>query len=108
MKKLALALSLLALLGTANADAHGPYRMGGWHGGYYHGGYGCGGCWVAPALIGGVVGYELARPETVVVEQQPVIVQQPQTVVQAPPVGYHWQQMIDPQTNTQKIVLVPN
>ena len=92
MKKLALALSVLALLGTASAQAHGPYRSFGWHGGYYHGGYGCGGCWVAPALIGGVVGYELARPETVVVEQPPVVVQQAPTVIQQPPVGYHWQQ----------------
>ena len=102
MKKLALTLSMFALLGTVNAQAHGPYR----YGGYYHGGYGCGGCWVAPALIGGVVGYELSRPSTVVVEQPSVVVQQP--VVQAPPVGYHWQEMIDPQTNTKKIVLVPN
>ena len=111
MKKIILA-SLLALAFIGSAEAHGPYRYGGWHGGYVHGGcYGCG--WVAPALIGGVIGYELARPETVVVEQQPVIVQQPSVVytqptVQAPPAGYHWQQMIDPQTNTQKIVLVPN
>ena len=106
MKKLLLALSLLALVGSASA--HGPYRYG-WHGGYYHGGYGCGGCWVGPALIGGVIGYELARPETVVVEQQPsIIVQQPQTVVQAPPVGYHWQEMVDPQTGVRKIVAVPN
>ena len=107
MKKLLLALSLLALVGSASA--HGPYRYG-WHGGYYHGGYGCGGCWVGPALIGGVIGYELARPETVVVEQQQpsVIVQQPQTVVQAPPVGYHWQEMVDPQTGVRKIVAVPN
>ena len=106
MKKLLLALSLLAIVGSASA--HGPYRAFGWHGGYYHGGYGCGGCWVAPALIGGVVGYELARPETVVVEQQPVIVQPPVSVVQQPPIGYHWQEMIDPATNTKKIVLVPN
>jgi hypothetical protein len=101
MKKLLLALSLLALSFTASAQWHH-------HGGYYHGGYGCGGCWVAPAIIGGVVGYELSHPAPVIVEQQPVIVQQPQTVIQQPPVGYHWQQMIDPQTNTQKIVLVPN
>jgi len=105
MKKLALTLSLIALLGTANAQAHGPYRMGGWHGGYY----GCGGCWVAPALIGGVVGYELARPNTVVVEQQPsIVVQQPQTIVQAPPVGYHWQEMVNPQTGVKQVVAVPN
>jgi len=100
MKKTILALSLLAIVGTASA--HEDFR------GYYHGGcYGCG--WVAPALIGGVIGYELTRPTTVYVEPQPSVVYvQPQPTVQAPPPGYHWQQMIDPQTNTQKIVLVPN
>jgi len=103
MKKLALALALLAVVGTAGAQAHCCYR-----GGYYHGGYGLG--WVAPAVVGGVIGYELSRPNTVVVEQQQpsVIVQQPQTVVQAPPVGYHWQEMVDPQTGVRKIVAVPN
>ena len=104
MKKLLLALSLLAIVGTASA--HEGFR--GYRGGYYHGGcYWCG--WVAPALIGGVIGYELSRPTTVYVEPQPSVVYvQPQPTVQAPPPGYHWQQMIDPQTNTQKIVLVPN
>jgi hypothetical protein len=106
MKKSLLALSLLVVVGSA--VAHGPHRMGGWPGGYYGGGcYGCG--WIAPMIIGGAIGYELSRPQTVYVEQQPsVIVQQPQTVVQAPPVGYHWQEMIDPATNLRKIVLVPN
>jgi hypothetical protein len=91
---------------SSNAQAHEGFR--GYRGGYYHGGcYGCG--WVAPALIGGVIGYELSRPNTVYVEPQPSVVYvQPQPTVQAPPPGYHWQQMIDPQTNTQKIVLVPN
>jgi len=104
MKKTILALSLLAIVGTASA--HEGFR--GYRSGYYHGGcYGCG--WVAPALIGGVIGYELSRPTTVYVEPQPSVVYvQPQPTVQAPPPGYHWQQMIDPQTNTQKIVLVPN
>ena len=104
MKKTILALSLLAIVGTA--QAHEGFR--GYRGEYYHGGcYGCG--WVAPALIGGVIGYELSRPTTVYVEPQPSVVYvQPQPTVQAPPPGYHWQQMIDPQTNTQKIVLVPN
>ena len=103
MKKLLLALSLLAVFDTASA--HGPYRMGGWHSGYYGS---CGGCWVAPAVIGGVIGYELTRPSTVYVEPQPVVIQQSQPVVQAPPVGYHWQQMVDPQTGITKIVAVPN
>jgi len=100
MKKSLLALSLLAIIGSA--VAHEGFR----HYGYRGGCYGCG--WVAPALIGGVIGYELSRPNTVYVEPQPVIVQPPVSVVQQPPVGYHWQEMIDPATNTKKIVLVPN
>ena len=104
MKKLLLAFSLLSLIGSASA--HGPYRMGGWHGGYYGGG--CGGCWIAPAVIGGVVGYELTRPTTVVVEQPSVVYPQPPTVVQVPPVGYHWQEMLDPQTGIKRVVAVPN
>ena len=103
MKKLLLAFSLLSLIGSASA--HGPYRMGGWHGGYYGG---CGGCWVAPAVIGGVIGYELTRPSTVYVDPQQVVIQQPQTVVQVPPVGYHWQEMLDPQTGIKRVVAVPN
>ena len=101
MKKLLLALSLISVFSIASA--HGPYRAFGMHGGYYGG---CGGCWIAPAVIGGVVGYEIAnRP--VIVEQPPVIYTQP-SIVQQPPVGYHWQEMIDPATNVRKIVLVPN
>jgi hypothetical protein len=75
MKKLLFAISIFSLVGTAQAQwhHHGPYYRGG---GYYSGGN-----WVAPALIGGVIGYELSRPRyyepPVVVQQQPVIVQQP-------------------------------
>jgi len=98
MKKSLLALSLLAIIGSA--VAHEGFR----HYGYRGGCYGCG--WVAPAIIGGVIGYEIAnRP--VIVEQPPVIYTQP-SIVQQPPVGYHWQEMIDPATNLRKIVLVPN
>ena len=107
MKKLIAIFVLGAgiIAGVTPAQAHEGFR--GYRGGYYGGCYGCG--WVAPALIGGVIGYELSRPNTVYVEPQPSVVYvQPQPTVQAPPPGYHWQQMIDPQTNTQKIVLVPN
>ena len=70
MKKLLLALSMLAVVGTANAQWH--------HHGHHRGGHG--GNWVAPAIIGGIIGYELSRPryyEPPVIVQQPVIVRQP-------------------------------
>jgi len=103
MKKLLLALSLLAVAGSASAQWHH-------HGGYYRGGgYYSGGNWVAPLIIGGVIGYEINRAnQPVIVQQPPVIIQQPQPYVQTPPLGYHWEEMVDPQTGVRKIVAVPN
>jgi hypothetical protein len=75
MKKLLATFILCAGMGSCAVQAHEGFR----HGGYYRGGYYAGGNWVAPALIGGVIGYELSRPryyEPPVVVQQPVIVQQ--------------------------------
>jgi len=66
------------------------------------------GGWIAPALIGGVIGYELAQPKTVIVEPQPIVVQGTAPAIQLPPPGYHWVEMFDQQTNTKRIVLVPN
>jgi hypothetical protein len=104
MKKLLLALSLFAVVGTANAQWHHHH-----HGGYYRGGgYYSGGNWVAPLIIGGVIGYEINRANQRVIVQQPPVIVQSQPVLQQPPVGYHWEEMIDPATNTRKIVLVPN
>ena len=106
MRKI-LSLFILTLMLTVSAEAC-CYR-----GGYYHHGYYSNG-WVGPALIGGVIGYELARPNTVVVEQPPqVVYTQPPVVLQQPgyappPVGYHYQQMVNPQTGQYQLVLVPN
>ena len=73
MKKL-IATLLFAI--AVPAMAHGPH-------GYWRphpsGGWG----WVAPVVIGGAIGYELARP--------PVVVQQPPVIVQQPPVGVQQQ-----------------
>jgi hypothetical protein len=102
MKKLLLALSMLAVVGTANAQWHHRH-----HGGHYRGGAGYGG-WVAPLIIGGVIGYEINRANQQVIVQQPPVIVQSQPVLQQPPFGYHWEEMIDPATNTRKIVLVPN
>jgi hypothetical protein len=72
MKKVILVLTL-SLAATCYAQhGHWAYRNGGWG-------------WVSPAIVGGVIGYELARPPVVysgqpVVVQQPVIVEQPQVI----------------------------
>ena len=78
MKKIILALSLLVIAGTASAQWHHGHRHHGYYGGYYGGGG-----WIAPLIIGGVVGAAIAnRPmtqtETVILQPQPVIVQQQQ------------------------------
>jgi len=70
MKKILVALSLLALTGSAMAQHY--HGHGFRHHGHYRGpGYGW---WVAPVVVG-AIGYELGRQQ-VIVQQQPVIVQQ--------------------------------
>jgi hypothetical protein len=72
MKKILVALSLLALTGSAMAQHHG-------HGFRHHGHYRgpSVGWWVAPVVVG-AIGYELGRQQ-VIVQQPPVVIQQ-QTV----------------------------
>ena len=82
MKKILIALALGATL-VGNAQAQ-------WHHHGHHGGYYGGGNWVAPLILGGVVGAVIARESApVIVQQQPqVIVQQqpqPNGFVQCPP-----------------------
>jgi hypothetical protein len=73
MKKILIALSLLAVTGSAMAQHY--HGNGFRHPGYYRGpGIGW---WVAP-VVTGVIGYEIAKQQQVIV-QQPVVVQQ-QTV----------------------------
>jgi hypothetical protein len=67
-------LVMLALTGVAQAQHYGPHRH---HQGYHwHPHYG----WVLPTIVGGVIGYEIARSQ-----QPPVIVQQPPVIVQQQP-----------------------
>ena len=101
MKKVILSLvAVVALLSSVNANAWCCYR-----GGYYHGGYYS---WVAPAVVGGVVGYSLAQPRyyapppvVVVQPQQPVYVQQPNN-------GYHQETILDAGCNCYRTVWVQN
>ena len=58
--------------------------------------------WVAPLVIGGVVGYAITRPQTVVMQQPPNIYQ-PQA-----PYGYHYENILDANCNCYRLVLVQN
>jgi hypothetical protein len=65
MKKI-IALVLITLSATAMAQyPHHNHRRGGWG---YNG-------WIAPVIVSGVIGYEIARNYPPVVVQQPVIIQ---------------------------------
>jgi hypothetical protein len=75
MKKIIVACMLLV---SASAFAWGHYG----YRGYYHG-YGYGG-WVAPALIGGAIGYGIAS--TPVYANPPVVYTQPPVVYTQPSV----------------------
>ena len=96
MKKL-LATLILALFATsALADGHRGYE--------HHGGSN----WIAPMFIGGVVGYVIAQPRIVYV-QQPQVVYQPVVTVLAPaPFGYHYESIVDAACNCYRTVLVSN
>jgi hypothetical protein len=74
MKKILLSLSLLL---AAPAFAQHGYN----HGYHHHGG---GNRWVAPLVIGGVIGYAMNQNRPIVVQQPPVVVQQPPVVMQQP------------------------
>ena len=103
MKKLLLALTLLATSTVALADGYGHHN----HGGYQR----TGGDWIAPAIIGGVIGYAISQPRTVYVQPAPVVVyQQPQVVYagQMQPYGYHYEDILDSYCNCYRRVLVPN
>ena len=63
MKKL-IALILITLSATAMAQHH-HHRHNGWG---YNG-------WIAPVIVSGVIGYEIARRQPQVIVQQPVVVQ---------------------------------
>jgi hypothetical protein len=64
-------IALILLAGSVSAQAQPGFRYYHHHGYYPGPNYG----WVAPSIIGGVIGYEIARNQPPVIVQQPVIVQ---------------------------------
>jgi hypothetical protein len=135
-----LLLSLTALTASARdgwgverSEHHGfspiPGHGGGYYGGYRvgpHYGYGASrgyydefGHFLAPALIGGVIGYGLAQPRVVspnVVYTTPTTVyaapsavySEPQPMVYSAPIGYHYENILDANCNCYRTVLIAN
>lgn len=95
--KLLQTITLASLIMVSGASQANPYYHH-HHRGYYNP-YG----WVAPLVIGGVVGYVITRP-------QPVVIQQPQPSIYQPqaPYGYRYENILDANCNCYRLVLVQN
>jgi hypothetical protein len=103
MNKL-LCVVLLAVSGFANADGPGGFRHREWH---HQPRYESRNDWIGPALIGGIIGYEISRQNQPVIVQ-PTVVYPPVSRPPYPPYGYHYEQMLDAYCNCYRVVLVQN
>ncbi len=84
MKKL-IAVFLLMASASAFAQHHHGHRHG--HGFRPH-------SWIGPTIIGGVIGYEIARQQPIIIQQQPMFVQQqPVIIQQSPQVCTDWKEI---------------
>ena len=108
LKVVAFVVGLTVSISTF-AHGHDGYR-----GGFYHGYHNHWGTYASPLLIGGVIGYELARPRVIhsqptIIYQEPIIYSQvtPQ-VINGIPAGYHSEVILDSKCNCYRDVLVRN
>ena len=89
---------LVLILAFAGATAMAqPYHH---HHGHWQRGGANGWMWVAPTIIGGVVGYQLARNQPIVINQQPPvyvngIIVNPPVIVQQLPCS-PWTEILNP------------
>ena len=104
MKKL-LCVVLLVVSGFAQADG---FRHDRWHHHREQPRFRGNGNWIAPVLIGGIIGYEISRQQQPVIVQAPVVIYPPVSSPPYPPYGYHYEQMLDAYCNCYRIVLVQN
>lgn len=80
MKKLIAILLLTLTAGSAMAQHHGHRGHGGYHGHRGHGNH-----WIAPAIIGGVIGYGISRNYYEPYYAPPPVYYTPPPVVYSPP-----------------------
>ena len=90
-------LVFASMLLIANSSQANPNH---WSHSHHRGGPG----WIAPIVIGGVLGYALAQPRVVVASPPPMYY--PPAPV--PPYGYHYETIVDAGCNCYRTVLVPN
>ena len=90
-------LVFASMLLIANSSQANPNH---WNHSHHHGGPN----WIAPIVIGGVLGYALAQPRVVVASPPPVYYP-PAPVA---PYGYHYETIVDAGCNCYRTVLVPN
>ena len=105
MKKILVALLLALTASTAFAHGGGGY---GYRGGYRSGYHEHWGRFVGPAVIGGIIGYELHHERPY--RREPVFVyrESPMYMGQSVPYGYHYESILDGRCNCYRSVLVPN
>ena len=105
MKKILVAL-LLALT-ASTAFAHGGEGYG-YRGGYRGGYHEHWGRFVGPAVIGGIIGYELHHERSY--RREPVVVyrKSPIYMGQSVTYGYHYESILDARCNCYRTVLIPN
>ena len=107
MKKILTVLLLTCSMSAMAQHGSNHGRHHGYHGSHNRGGYGL----VAPMIIGGAIGYSIARnyydPYYGYVPPPVIYVQTPPPVLSAPN-GYYWKEIIDPESGVRRIVAVPN
>ena len=86
MKKLLIAFLLLTSTSTFAQYHHGH------HHGYGFRPY----SWIGPTIIGGVIGYEIARQQPIIIQQPTIVQQQPVIIQQSPQVCTDWKEIQQP------------
>ena len=89
MKKLLISLLLMVFSAPA---FEGPHHHR--HHGHHHWNHAHPGKWIAPVIIGGVVGYALAQPS--IAQPAPVIVQQQPVIIQEATNCTEWKEVMQP------------